>query len=310
MRMSPPPVRDRARALVGRTLWFTERIAVLGATGWFGSTMLALLSDLPVTVLPVASRGRAHTVAGRTWSVVGYDLDRIVEFAPTTVLDFAYLNRGHEATLGEVEYRRRLADLTDRFAQVAELPSVRAVLATSSGAAVAAPEGPDAPIGPYGEGKRAVEDLAAGLVNPARAVVTARAYAVSGPLVPTPGDYAFSDLVRASRTGRIQVRAASQVWRRYCGLDDYLAVCLAEVMAGRSGVIESGGPSVELRDLAALVADRFPGPRPQVVATEPAGPALRYESDDTSWQEACARQGFAPADLVEQIDAVQAGLPD
>lgn len=306
--MSTDVVRDQARDLVASSVWFTERIAVLGATGWFGSTMLALLADHPASVLPVASRPRALNVAGRTWSVVGYDVDPIVEFAPTIVLDFAYLNRGRERELGTAQYARLLADLTARLGQVARLPSVRAVLTVSSGAAVEAPEGPTAPFGPYGEGKQVLEDLAHGLVDPARAVMVARAYSVSGVLVGRPRDYAFSDLVLQARSGRIELRAPSQVWRRYCGVDDYLAVCLAEVMAGRSGTIESGGPLVELRALADQVADRYLGDRPVVVAAPPTGDALRYASDDADWSAACARQDYLPASLAAQIDAVQAGL--
>ncbi len=293
---------------MARSVWFTERIVVLGATGWFGSTMLALLADHPATVLPVASRARAHEVAGRTWQVAAYDVEEIALFAPTLVLDFAYLTRGHEATLGTSAYARALDDLAERLARVSRLPSVRGVLTVSSGAALAAPEGVSLPVGPYGEGKQQIEELAVALRAPDRAVVVARAFSVSGALVGQPHAYAFSDFVLQARTGRIEVAAASPVWRRYCGVDDYLAVCVAELMAGRSGTVDSGGPIVELRDLAVLVADRYPGARPEVVAADPVGDPLTYASDDVSWTRACDQQAFAPATLAEQVDAVQAGL--
>lgn len=307
--MTATLVRVPARDLVARSLWFTERVVVLGATGWLGSTMLALLETHPATVLAVASRSRTHRVGERTWSVAGYDLEQIAGLAPTVVLDFAYLTRDREVELGADEYARRLADLTARLDRVSRLPSVRAVLTVSSGAALTVPEGPSQPVGPYGEGKRAVEDLAAGLVDPARSVVVARAYSLSGTLVGRPHGYGFSDLVLQARTGRVEVRSPGEVWRRYCGADDYLAVCLAELMAGRSGVIESGGPLVELRDLAMQIANRYPGSRPEVVALPPTGEPLRYASDDADWQAACGRQGYVPATLGEQIDVVQDALP-
>lgn len=306
--MTADVVRAEAVAHVARRVDAAERIAVLGATGWFGSTMLALLADHGATVLPVASRPREHQVRGRTWSVGAYDVDEIASFAPTLVLDFAYLTRGREAALGTDAYGRALADLAARLDRVARLPSVRGVLTVSSGAALAVPEGPSMPVGPYGEGKQEVERLADAMVAPDRAVVVARAYSVSGALVGEPRAYAFSDFVLQARAGRIEVSAPAAVWRRYCGVDDYLAVCLTELVDGRSGTVDSGGPLVELRELAAMVADRYPGARPEVVSAPASGEPLTYASDGVRWSLACARQGFTPATLAEQVDAVQAAL--
>lgn len=306
--MGPALVRDQASALVARSLWFGERVLVLGATGWFGSTMLALLEDHPATVLAVASRSRDHRVGHRAWPVYAYDREQIVGFAPTLVLDFAYLTRGYELELGGEEYARRLAGLAEQLEDVARLPSVRGVLTVSSGAALAVPEDPTVPVGPYGEGKRGIEALAASLADPARSVLVARAYSLSGALVGDPRAYAFSDLVVQARTGQIEVRAPGAVWRRYCGVDDYLAVCVADLMAGRSGTVDSGGPLVELRDLAEQIADQYPGARPSVGYQVPVGEPLTYASDDQAWSQACARHGYAPAALDEQIRAVQAVL--
>jgi nucleoside-diphosphate-sugar epimerase len=306
--MGPALVRDHASALVARSLWFGERVLVLGATGWFGSTMLALLEHHPASVLAVASRSRDHRVGDRTWPVFAYDRDQIVGFAPTLVLDFAYLTRGYEVELGGEEYARRLAELAAQFEDVARLPSVRAVLTVSSGAALAVPEGPSLPVGAYGEGKRGIEALAVSLADPARSVLVARAYSLSGALVGDPLAYAFSDLVLQARTGLVEVRSPGAVWRRYCGVEDYLAVCVADLMDGRSGTVDSGGPLVELRDLAEQIADQYPGPRPTVAYQAPVGAPLTYASDDQAWSRACARHGYAPAALDEQIRAVQAAL--
>ena len=305
---TPRLVRDQVRALVADALAADERVLVLGATGWLGSTMLALLDGHPATVLPVASRARTHVVGDRGWDVRAWDDDAIAAFAPTTVLNFAFLTREKEQALGTEGYASALAALNARLVATASAPSVRAVLTVSSGAAVHLPEGPDLPIGPYGQAKREEERLALGLVTAERSVVVARAWSLSGVLVQRPHDYAFSDLVLQARTGRIAVSAPGEVWRRYVGADDYLAVAVAGLLAGRSGVVDSGGPEVELRDLAARIADRYPGPRPTVEASAPSGPVRRYASDDATWTRACAAAGFVPAGLDEQIDLVQAGL--
>ncbi len=223
------------------------------------------------------------------------------------MLNFAFLTRGKEASLGVEAYARANEELSRRFDEAATLPSVRAALTVSSGAALVTPEGADLPIGSYGLAKRAEEARALALAG-SRAVVVARAWSLSGTLVQETRAYAFSDLVLQARTGRIRVTAGGEVWRRYCGVDDYLAVCVARLLAGWSGVIDSGGPEVELRELARLVAERYPGQPPEVVVTEPTEPPRRYCSDDVTWREACAALGFTAATLGEQVDAVQSAL--
>lgn len=305
-----PPVRAEARALLAAAIPAGDRVLVIGATGWFGTTALALLvHHAPEHLHLVASRARQVDVDARHFAVHAWDEAQIAAFAPSVVLNFAFLTREKEAVLGVTDYRRANAELSRRFVAAASLPSVRAALTCSSGAALSTPEGHDLPIGAYGRLKLDEERQARHLATVARPVVVARAWSVSGSLVQRPRDYAFSDLVLQARSGRIGVTATSEVWRRYCGVDDYLAVCTWRAATGWSGTVDSGGPEVEMRALADLVADRYPGPRPQVDAVPAAGTALRYCSDGVSWDEACMAAAFRPATLAEQVDAVQAALP-
>lgn len=302
-------VRREAQDLMLGALGADERVLVVGATGWFGTTVLALLesSDLPIHA--IASRSRSISIGSRMWDVSVWDEEYVTAFRPTVILNFAFLTRDKEASLGPVGYARALEDLNQRLESMAQLPSVRALLTVSSGAAIHVPEGDDLPIGTYGEAKRMEESLALSMISPSRAVVVARAWSLSGTLVQRPRDYAFSDLVLQAREGVIRVNAPCEVWRRYCGVDDYVAVCTRALMEQRSGIIDSGGPDVELRDLARLVAERFPGGRPEVVAATVTEPARRYMSDDSTWREACTAADFVPATLAQQIDLVQGGLP-
>ena len=302
-------VREEACSLVRRAITPSDRILVTGASGWFGTTMLALLAGHPSTgVLAVASRSRAVAVAGRTWDVTSWDEQAVADFDPTVVLNFAFLTRDKEAELGPDEYMRANIELSRRFDTAASLPSVRAAVTCSSGAALLTPEGVDVPIGSYGQVKADEEFRAQALATSVRAVVVARAWSLSGTLVQRPGDYAFSDLVLQAGTGRIVVTADYEVWRRYCGVDDYLAVCVARAAGGWSGVIDSGGEEVELRDLAERIAGRFPGRQPQVISSPAVGDSRRYLSDDTTWQQACLALGYRPASLDEQVNDVRAGL--
>ena len=93
------------------------------------------------------------------------------------------------------------------------------------------------------------------------------------------------------------------MWRRYVGVDDLLAVCVALALEGWSGDVDSGGPLVEIGDLAArIVAELNPGVE---IARPPldGSPPDRYHSDGRSWRRACRRLNHVPAPLEQQIAA-------
>lgn len=289
-----------------------SRVLLLGAGGWFGTTFLDLLerSGCDARVLPLTGRARTAAAGGREWELHGWDWRRVADFEPTLVVNCAFLTREKLPELGYDRYVGENVRLTGRFLHTLGLPSVRSAVTVSSGAAVDAATGvPDAETNPYGFLKWSEEATSRELAaEHGVALVVCRAWSVSGSLVQRPHDYAFSDLVCQAATGRLQVRSAHEVWRRYVGVDDLLAVCSALALDGWSGTVDSGGPLVEVGELAALVAGEL---APGASVERPAmGDAAgdRYHSDDRSWQEACARLGFEPAPLGEQIRAVASVL--
>lgn len=314
MRSCRPVVRDEAAHLLGAALG-DRLVLITGATGWFGSTAVALLDrakDLGYAVRPpllVASSSRLAPIAGLSREVLAWgDLEGRGD-APAVVLNFAFLTRGKEAALGSMEYRARNEALTKAFVDAASNPAVEAALTVSSGAAIQAPEGPEHPIGTYGELKRAEEAASLSLVSQRRSVVVARAWSVSGALATPVRAYALSSMIQDGLKGRIEVAAPGFVFRRYCGVDDYLSVCIADALAGRSGIIDSGGPLTEMRELASAIATCVPGGA-EVLARDPDGTSVTYASDGHDWVAACDRHRYRPADLSEQIRLVVATLAD
>lgn len=294
-----PRAEPSATELIGAALRLSDRILVLGAGGWFGSTLLDLLARVvPASrVLAVASSVRQHDVAGVRWELQQFDRATVAAFTPTVVVNFAALTRERVAIDGVEIFTATNRDLTAKFLQAAGLPSVRAALTVSSGAAVAQPDHP------YGRLKAEEETAALGLVTKSRAVVVARAYSLSGPFVRRPHDYAFSDFVLQAKTGTIHIHATRPVYRRYIDVGEYLAVSLWHALDEWSGTIESGGELVEIGELARLVAGAANPPaqvvRPALISDEPAA----YASDGASWAAACARTGFSAMSLATQISS-------
>jgi nucleoside-diphosphate-sugar epimerase len=303
-------VHRAAARLLRKRLGPEDRVLVLGAGGWFGSTLLALLAEsaTEARVLGLTRLPRRVTVGRHSWDLGGWDWDTVTGFAPSLLLNCAFLTRERVEQTGLKDYVADNVVLTSRFLRTIGLPSVRGALTVSSGAAVDSSGIPDVELNPYGHLKRAEEilsrDVAAAHDVP---LVVSRAWSVSGPLVQRPRDYAFSDLILQVAAGPIQVRAAHEVWRRYVGADDLLAVCLSLAIDGWTGVVDSGGELVEIGDLAKRVAELRPGTQIERPALD-GSPPDRYHSDGQSWSDACRRVKHTEASVEEQIRAVSAVL--
>jgi nucleoside-diphosphate-sugar epimerase len=294
-------VRPAAAALLDRRLSPASRVLVLGAGGWFGSTMLALLGSSAAEVIGWTGRPRHVTIGGRAWELGGWEWAAVARLEPTVVVNCAFLTRERVEQEGFERYVAENGVLTSRFCRTLTLPSVRAAVTVSSGAAVAA-DALDVEANPYGQLKWAEEVLSRNVAERHDvALVVCRAWSVSGPLVLRPRDYAFSDLVLQAAAGTIGIKAAHEVWRRYVGVDELLAVCVSLALDGWSGDVESGGPLVELSDLAQTIAAVL-APGVRIERPDPDGSAPdRYHSDGRSWDEACERVSYVPAPLEEQI---------
>jgi nucleoside-diphosphate-sugar epimerase len=301
----------QAAALWRGSLGASDRVLVLGATGWFGRTATALLQQALSASLLVASRARSFDIADKPATCSAWDWDEVQAFAPTVIVDCAFLTRDLVSQMTLSEYVSRNRALTDRMLAASGIHSVQRVITISSGAAVYPVDALSQPLAdnPYGRLKREAEQQLTelGLSRGIRTVI-ARAWSVSGAFVQKPRSYALSDMILQARTGTIEIAATTPVFRRYTGVDDLLALALAHAVEGGRSVIDSGGQLVEMMGLAeAVVAAVNPAAtinRAEVAGGEP----NTYHSDDLSWQGACAEIAFAPATLRQQIDIANAGL--
>lgn len=280
-----------------------ERILVIGATGWFGRALLRQLKDAEM-VLPLASRERRMSFCGREWLIGAMSLSSIQQFRPTSVYNCAFLTLEKEAQLGSEEFRRLNLRIIQNLIDVATLPSVRKVLTFSSGAAVIDVGGS------YGSLKQIEESELLSLTTPERCVNVARVYSVSGPDVMSPKNYAFSSFILQAKNGLIDVQAKSPVFRRYVSVSDVIRVSMARMRAEISGLFETGGELIEMRQLAETVRT-IVNPSATILKAKWASdePSV-YASSGTSWEESCRLTGVVPMNLKEQIIAVNAELPE
>jgi nucleoside-diphosphate-sugar epimerase len=307
--MAPPPVRAIARSVAHGALGDSDRVLVTGAGGWFGTTVAALLHGSGVATHFVTQRPREVTAGDSTFTAHAWDDAEIARFAPTVVIDCAFVLREYAREVGIEHYVYENTRLTQRLLGLTRLPGVERIISVSSGAAVHPRDGvlADVEEQPYEYLKRQAEFAVAAAADAARTtVVIARPWSLSGSLIQRPHRYAFADLILQARAGDVDVRADHEVWRRYVGVDDFFAVCLAASATGPA-TIDSGGELLELGGLAHRIADVL-GIRPSVRRAPTSGAADAYYSDESTWLAACAAVGFTPASLDEQIATVDAYL--
>lgn len=304
------PVREASRRLVEASLRTGDRVLVTGAGGWFGLTIAALFDGLQQDVMYVTRRPRTLDFMSGKVAAVAWDWEAVTSFAPTVVIDCAFILRDFIEDMPFQEYVTSNALLTSQMLQVAGLPSVSNLIYVSSGASV---HPVDATItglvdNPYGHIKRTTElTLAAFAKENAKVATVLRPWSLSGSLVTRPDRYAFSDLITQVNSGNVEIRAGHQVLRKYVGVDDFFAVGLD---AARRGVpvLNSGGDLVEFEELARTMSSVLSQPI-NLERNHVSGlPADDYYSQDSSWNSACHAANFIPATLAEQISHVAISL--
>lgn len=302
-------VSRSARELAARALG-TDRVLITGASGWLGRTALDLLAPLDLPTLALASRTRSIRVGDREIECRVWDEQEVVAFAPTVMLDCAFLTRDRVAGMPLSEYVAANRALTERLAYATKLPSIRLALTVSSGAAVHPNDALDGPIGdnPYGYLKREAEHRLAQAAAESGAVpVVVRAWSISGAHMQKPQNYALGSMIQAAASGAIRITARRPVFRRYVLAEELLALGIAEGGVGPA-TIDSGGELVEMAELAARIVAVV---NPDAVITrdevDPEDPD-RYHSDNQDWDKRCVSWDFAGAPLDRQIEITASGV--
>ncbi|WP_255313744.1 NAD-dependent epimerase/dehydratase family protein [Mycobacterium malmoense] len=298
-----------ASALAAQALG-NDRVLITGASGWLGRTALDLLAPSRLPVLALASRARTIRVADRQIKCSAWDDREVAAFAPTVVLDCAFLTRDRVAEMPLDEYVATNRNLIERLMHATKLPSVRLALTVSSGAAVHPHDALEGQIeeNPYGYLKRESEyRLVEAAAESGAIPVVVRAWSISGAHVQEPQAYAMASMIRDAGAGTIRIMSRRPVFRRYVLAEELLAMGIAEGGVGPA-TIDSGGELVEVGELAARIAAVV---RPDAVITrdevDPRDPD-RYHSDGLDWERRCQRWDLVSAPLERQIEITARGL--
>ena len=310
------PINPQAAILFNKYVAPFDRVLVLGAGGWFGKTAIAMLDSELLAEKNfsfIGRKARSESVNGQVIEFEAWSDEILKHRRPELVLDFAFLTRDFASAMGLSRYNEMNKELSARLLRAARFDSVRCILSASSGAATQTriDEFMQSELKAYGGQKKSNETELA-RISEWRGLPTsiARAWSVTGGFVRRPELYAFSDLIDSVlRENVMIVKSSHPVYRRFCAVDDLLSLSMAETACGEFTVVESGGPLVEMRELARAIANQVGDHLTQIqVPPFDSSRGDHYYSNNQSWSEMCKKHSFRPLDLEKQIQNVSEAL--
>jgi nucleoside-diphosphate-sugar epimerase len=283
----------------------SERILILGATGWFGKTALDLFKFSKASVLTSSQKVHPATDSSKA-AELDAERRQIEDFSPTYILDFSFLTKETLKSIDLVEFKATNELLTDRLLSLSLLSSVKRIMYVSSGAAIHPADALEVgfEINPYGFLKRCAETKLEQLVKSSdgrKSVSILRPWSVSGKHVRNSSNYLFSSLVSQAVEGRIRLKTQQPVYRRYVSVQDALLMGLSIFREGEVSLLDTGGDLIEAQELAAIVK-QVVNPSAELLLPKYASQESdNYFSDNISWLDILEKTHHKPLSLVQQV---------
>jgi nucleoside-diphosphate-sugar epimerase len=291
-------------------------LVISGATGWLGREALERLEAENVNgpalhVIPISSKVQTLDLeSGKKLTTQTFD-NLILPEKVEGFIHLAFLTREKVAQLGQEEFILRNLQLISHACQVIERSKPKWIILVSSGAIFKSKSNElenDILVNPYGFLKRIEELLIEDAATRVGAnVVIGRLWGATGRHMPLNRAYAVSDLMaQAQAGGPIQIHSRHQVFRRYCDAGEFMDLLIRLAKNGESLTLDSGGPLIEVGELASQIASRFPHVIVQRgdVTNDPAD---EYYPRSQDYEKAAEKVGVDLSSVAEQIDRTCAG---
>jgi nucleoside-diphosphate-sugar epimerase len=300
-------IRAEALELFLGNLRSDDRVLVSGAGGWLGRTAIAMARESGLDLLATGSQDQQIEISGTSQHVQPQSLESISVFEPTVVIDTAFVTRERLAVLGHSAYVETNQKIINQSLDIAALPSVRKYIGFSSGATVhlAGQASFSIQENPYAAQKRVYESKIEEIAGSLQCDVSvARVWAVTGSYCTKPDTFAFTNLIAQAKLGRVKIMANHLVYRRYCAVEDVLAIAMLPKQPGDISIFDTGGDLIELGELAKIVVERV-NPNAEIKRQVDTGlPPDNYHSDGNEWNDLVQFAGIGFDSLSNQIARV------
>ena len=245
----------------------SSKILISGATGWLGMEAVArVLEDkfdgiTQQNLVLCSSDGRnlkldsSNTLPTvKLQSLSGdkgvKDLDGLVHLA--------FLTKDKSADYSFSDYVAKNIELISAACEIIERDKPKWVVVVSSGAIIdrnSLEVENNVARNPYGFCKRIEEVLLSDAARKVGAnIVIGRLWGGTGLHMPIKRAYAISDFIETFKeSGAIRITSGGDVMRRYCDAGDFMEVLIKSAIRGDNTTVDSGGPIIELGELAELL---------------------------------------------------------
>jgi hypothetical protein len=161
---------------------------------------------------------------------------------------------------------------------------------------------------PYAAQKRIYESRMSEIVGALDCDISvARVWSVTGSYCTKPDSFAFTDLIAQAKLGLVEVKAKRPVYRRYCAIEDVLALAMLSNELRSHSIFSTGGELIELGDLAKKVVELV---NPNAEVRRQIDSALAsddYYSDSKDWGELLQAANLAKDSISDQVTRVADG---
>jgi nucleoside-diphosphate-sugar epimerase len=238
-------------------------VLVSGASGWLGRNLIELFLDIfngqiPSNFLFAAATEKMINLHGnRSVKIYKWDRQRIRQFEPTLFIHSAFLTRDKLKKSMVEKYILTNQKITSEAEWALELESVQRMISVSSGAARYATYATPISSDPYGVLKFNEENCLQGISERfKKQLLVVRVHSIMGNYIKTGDVFFVESLINSLIENRnFKIDSNYPVWRSYASAYEMFAFSLLGLVDGRIGLINSGGYSAELRDLAQLAKE-------------------------------------------------------
>jgi nucleoside-diphosphate-sugar epimerase len=242
------------------------KYTITGASGWLGREFIShLISSKTISSFEEV---KLYSSKRRILEFPGFGSTTSESFLETNKSDFAetehfihlaFLTRDLLVKYGAKEFIEVNKRLTSRAIDFIATVKPRYVSNVSSGAVFSRETGnleTDIGNNPYGYGKLEEEKLLKEVCEKYSINLSiGRLWGATGLYMPVNRAYAISDLIcMGILEKRLVIKAKNLVFRRYCDAGEFMNVLAYAAKKERFTLFDSGGPKVEIEDLASFIS--------------------------------------------------------
>lgn len=235
--------------------------AITGSSGWLGRATIATLLESGVNPLEIKCfSSERKTIYVENIEFQSHPLCELRKSEDIEILvHLAFLTRDKIDASNLMRYSTINREITSFACDFIKTKKPRSVVSISSGAIYDAPAytclADSYDLNPYGYLKIEEEKrLEQACVETNANLVINRLWGLSGQDIQNAQPYALAEFIhKAKMNDVIEIKSSNKVWRRYVDARELMALCLEIATRGDTTIFNSGGPLVEIGELAELV---------------------------------------------------------